>query len=44
MKFPTKKYLNFKSFSNDYFNNLNKSTKLIDLNSLDKICQIIEKI
>ena len=43
MKFPTKKYLNIKTFSNDYFNNLTKSTKLIDLNSLDKICQIIEK-
>lgn len=43
MKFPNKKYLNFKSFINDYFNSLSKSTKLINLNNLVKICQIIEK-
>tara|TARA_B100000989_G_scaffold151871_1_gene113332 strand:+ start:14435 stop:15058 length:624 start_codon:yes stop_codon:yes gene_type:complete len=43
MKFPKKKYSNIKTFSNDYFNNLTKSTKLIDLNNLDKICRIIEK-
>jgi D-sedoheptulose 7-phosphate isomerase len=43
MKFPTKKYSNIKIFTEDYFNNLSESTKLIDLKSLEKICQIIEE-
>ena len=43
MKFPKKKYLNLKTFATDYFDNLSQLTKLIDLNSLNKICQVIEE-
>ena len=42
MKFPIKKYYNFKSFKEDYYNELKISFENIDFNKLIKIINILE--
>ena len=44
MKFPIKKYYNFKSFKEDYYRELKISFEYIDFNKLIKIINILELV
>ena len=44
MKFPSKKYYNINSFTNDYLDEFTRCSKDLVIDDLEKIIKVLEKL